>query len=79
MSNGKENHNPQLEVQLANGVSMPLVGLGTSHSGGYSHTSTVYALKDCGYRLVDTAKRYGTEEFIRHAIQVSGLTKFVCE
>ncbi len=45
--------------------------LGTSHCGGYSHTSVVYALKECGYRLIDTAKRYGTEEFIQQAINVS--------
>ena len=45
--------------------------IGTSHSGGYSHSCVVYALKQCGYRLIDTAKRYGTEEFISYAIKVS--------
>ncbi|KAH7638641.1 hypothetical protein HUG17_2674 [Dermatophagoides farinae] len=48
---------------------MPMIGLGTSHSGGYSHSCVVYALKQCGYRLIDTAKRYGTEEFISYAIK----------
>ena len=33
--------------------------LGTTHHGGYVHDSIVYALKECGYRHIDTAKRYG--------------------
>ena len=49
--------------------------LGTSHTGGYSHSSVVYALKECGYRLIDTAKRYGTETFIHHAIVESGVAR----
>lgn len=48
---------------------------GTSHSGGYSHSCVVYALKECGYRLVDTAKRYGTEEFLNVAIKVGYLSQ----
>ena len=32
---------------------------GTTHHGGYVHESIVYALKECGYRHIDTAKRYG--------------------
>ncbi|XP_054162348.1 uncharacterized oxidoreductase ZK1290.5-like [Oppia nitens] len=59
------------KIRLTNGVYMPLVGLGTSHSGGYSHRAVVYALKDVGYRLIDTAKRYGTESFIPQAIDES--------
>ena len=48
---------------------------GTSHNGGYSHSSVVYALQDCGYRLIDTAKRYGTEEFIRLALEQCGIER----
>ncbi|CAG2180369.1 unnamed protein product, partial [Oppiella nova] len=58
-------------IRLNNGVHMPFVGLGTSHSGGYSHDAVVYALKDVGYRLIDTAKRYGTEKLIAEAIHES--------
>ncbi|CAG2117796.1 unnamed protein product, partial [Medioppia subpectinata] len=43
----------------------------TSHSGGYSHEAVVYALKNVGYRLIDTAKRYGTEKLIHQAIEES--------
>lgn len=44
--------------------------LGTTHSGGYHHNSVVYALKDCSYRMIDTAKRYGVERQIGLAIKV---------
>ena len=37
---------------------------GTSHNGGYNHETVVYAIRECGYRLIDTAKRYGTETFV---------------
>ncbi|GFT16648.1 putative oxidoreductase ZK1290.5 [Trichonephila clavipes] len=49
---------------------MPIFGLGTSHSGGYSQEAVVYALKNCNYRLIDTAKRYGCEEFLQSAIHI---------
>lgn len=49
--------------------------IGTTHNGGYNHESVVYALKDCGYRLIDTAKRYGTEAFIKEAILDSGVPR----
>jgi len=35
---------------------------GTTHHGGYVHDSIVYALKECGYRHIDTAKRYGKND-----------------
>ncbi|KAG8186944.1 hypothetical protein JTE90_028242 [Oedothorax gibbosus] len=54
---------------------MPILGLGTSHSGGYSQEAVVYALKNCNYRLIDTAKRYGCEEFLQCAIHLSGVPR----
>lgn len=62
-------------VTLNNGVQMPFVGLGTSHSGGYSHEAVVCALRDCGYRLIDTAKRYGCEEKLQLAIKESEIPR----
>lgn len=59
------------EVVLRNGVRMPLLGLGTSHSGGYSQSAVVYSLQSCNYRLIDTAKRYGCEELLQKAIRKS--------
>lgn len=43
---------------------------GTSHNGGYSHEAVVYALQHCGYRHIDTAKRYGCETYIAQAVKV---------
>lgn len=67
--------NNENQVRLRNGVCIPIFGLGTSHNGGYSHPAVVYALRDCGYRLVDTAKRYGCEERLREAIKESGVPR----
>ncbi|XP_013403334.1 uncharacterized protein LOC106168714 [Lingula anatina] len=60
-------------VVLSNGLHMPIFGLGTSHLGGYSHSAVVYALKNCGYRHIDTAERYGTEDKLPLAIKESGI------
>ena len=49
--------------------------LGLTHSGGYIHSSVVYAMRDCGYRLLDTARRYGTESFVPFAIAEAGLKR----
>ncbi|KAF8360954.1 hypothetical protein PRIPAC_87877 [Pristionchus pacificus] len=46
-------------VTLSNGVRMPLLGLGTTHSGGYYHDAVLHALRHSGYRMIDTARRYG--------------------
>lgn len=54
-----------------------LIGLclGTTHSGGYVHDTVVYAIKECGYRHLDTAKRYGVEKFLGQAIKDSGVAR----
>uniref|UniRef100_T1J1M3 NADP-dependent oxidoreductase domain-containing protein n=1 Tax=Strigamia maritima TaxID=126957 RepID=T1J1M3_STRMM len=72
-------------VVLRNGVKMPIFGLvitcfslfrlGTSHDGGYNHEAVVYALKDCNYKLIDTAKRYGCEEMLQMAIKESKVSR----
>ena len=38
-------------VTLRHGVEMPLVGIGTSHQGGFSHEAIVHAL-GIGYRFI---------------------------
>jgi 2,5-diketo-D-gluconate reductase A len=56
-------------VLLANNVRMPLLGVGTSHNQGGTHVDAlVAAFRDLGYRLVDTAQRYGTEELVGEAL-----------
>jgi len=59
------------KIALRNGVQVPILGLGTTHSGGYFHDTVVYAIKECGYRHLDTAKRYGVESFLAQAIKDS--------
>lgn len=58
-------------------IILSLVSIGTTHNGGYNHETLVYALKDCGYRLIDTAKRYGTETYIGQAVKDSGVPRYV--
>ncbi|OXB81515.1 UNVERIFIED_CONTAM: hypothetical protein H355_004421, partial [Colinus virginianus] len=47
----------------------------TSHWGGYSHDAVVYALRQCGIRHIDTAKRYGCESLLQKAIKESGVKR----
>ncbi|CAJ0607047.1 unnamed protein product [Cylicocyclus nassatus] len=68
-------------VSLANGVEMPFLGLGTTHSGGYYHDVVVHALRNCGYRMIDTARRYGVERELGLAWKESGVPReflFLC-
>ncbi|KAK1163949.1 putative oxidoreductase ZK1290.5 [Acipenser oxyrinchus oxyrinchus] len=62
-------------VPLSNGRHIPILGLGTSHFGGYSHSAVVYALRECGIRHIDTAKRYGCESQLQEAIRDSGVAR----
>ncbi|XP_074545401.1 putative oxidoreductase ZK1290.5 [Halichoeres trimaculatus] len=62
-------------VALSNGLQIPVLGLGTSHDGGFSHDAVVYALTECGMRHIDTAKRYGCEEKLGKAIRESGIPR----
>uniref|UniRef100_A0A667X0G9 Zgc:110366 n=3 Tax=Myripristis murdjan TaxID=586833 RepID=A0A667X0G9_9TELE len=62
-------------VPLSNGLQIPILGLGTSHDGGYSHDTVVHALSECGIRHIDTAKRYGCEEELAKSIRESGVPR----
>ncbi|XP_078461826.1 putative oxidoreductase ZK1290.5 isoform X3 [Lampetra fluviatilis] len=62
-------------VELSNGQTIPMLGLGTSHWGGYSHAAVLYALGACGVRHVDTARRYGCEERVGAALRESGVPR----
>ncbi|CAO4364988.1 unnamed protein product [Caenorhabditis nigoni] len=55
-------------TRLPNNVEMPLIGLGTTHSGGYYHDAVLHSINKCGYRLIDTAKRYGVEKQLGIAV-----------
>lgn len=62
-------------ASLANGVRLPMLGFGTSHQGGFSRAAFDAAVEDAGIRLVDTARRYGTEKLIGQAIRESGIER----
>ena len=56
-------------VTLNNGVSMPILGIGTfSLSDSEAEESVYWALRD-GYRLIDTARIYGDEAGVGRAIR----------
>ncbi|WKX94350.1 hypothetical protein Q1695_011534 [Nippostrongylus brasiliensis] len=55
--------------------------LGTTHSGGYYHDVVIHALRNCGYRMIDTARRYGVERELGYAWKESGIPRsdlFLC-
>ena len=66
----------QETVRLNNGVSMPLLGLGTWQlpNGEVAYNAVSAALR-AGYRLIDTACGYGNEESVGKAIRDSGLSR----
>lgn len=66
---------PFPSVLLSSGHNIPVLGLGMSYHGGYSHNALLYALRSCGIRHIDTAKRYGNEELIGKAISESGVKR----
>ena len=62
-------------VEIATGVSMPMVGFGTWQiTGEAAYTSTRFAL-DVGYRHIDTALLYGNEAQVGRALRDSGVPR----
>jgi len=51
-------------VKLNNGVEIPRLGLGTWPLTGGEAERVVATAIDVGYRLIDTASRYGNEEAV---------------
>lgn len=63
-------------TRLSNGVQIPVIGIGSSALfGGYGEEATLYALRECGTRLIDTAAKYGTEEDIGKVVKKSGIPR----
>jgi len=63
-------------VELANGVHMPRLGLGTYRSAeGGDVEGAVTAALELGYRSIDTASLYGNEAGIGRAIVASGVPR----
>ena len=65
----------QMYIQLNNGVSMSMAGIGTFLlSPDDAEASVLSALKD-GYRLIDTANAYVNEKAVGRAMKKSGLDR----
>lgn len=62
-------------VVLANGVRMPVLGLGTYKAVGHEAEAAVAEALRVGYRSIDTASFYGNEREIGAALAACGLPR----
>jgi len=62
-------------VKLNNGIPMPMLGFGTNTLNGPICEQCVSDAISVGYRLIDTAKVYGNEEFVGAGIKQSGINR----
>ena len=62
-------------VKLNNGITMPMLGFGTNTLNGAICERSVSDAISVGYRLIDTAKVYGNEEFVGAGIKQNGFKR----
>lgn len=62
-------------VEVADGVMMPRLGLGTSQAYPGKVETEIRVGLELGYRLIDTASMYGNEREIGAAVAASGLPR----
>lgn len=63
-------------VKLNTGAEMPIIGLGTWKSeAGKVEKAVEYALKEAGYKHIDTATAYGNEKQVGEGIKASGVQR----
>lgn len=62
-------------IKLADGRTIPQVGLGTWHLDGESVSTAFDAAMEAGYRHIDTAQAYGNERQLGEAWRKSGLKR----
>jgi 2,5-diketo-D-gluconate reductase A len=62
-------------VDLGNGVSMPMIGFGTSQLRGRHGYDAIRHALEAGYRHIDTATMYRNEEEVGRAVRDSGLAR----
>jgi 2,5-diketo-D-gluconate reductase A len=67
--------NPTQKGKLNNGLSMPMLGFGTNTLNDAVCERSVSDAISVGYRLIDTAKVYGNEEFVGAGIKKSGFKR----
>ncbi|MGN6799903.1 MAG: aldo/keto reductase [Gaiellaceae bacterium] len=64
-----------MNVEIAPGVSMPLLGFGTWEIRGKTAEDAVACALQIGYRHIDTARMYRNEEEVGRALAASGLSR----
>ena len=65
----------------AHGVTIPVIGLGTSAMGGDILAENVAMALKLGYRHIDTARKYGSEGAVAEGMRASGVPRddiFLC-
>ncbi len=62
-------------ITLNNNIKMPILGFGTNTLNGAVCEQCVADAISLGYRLIDTAKIYGNEEFVGSGIKQSGINR----
>ena len=62
-------------VTIADGVAMPLLGLGTWQASDQEAYQAVRTALDLGYRSIDTATMYRNEAAVGRAVRESGLAR----
>ncbi len=68
-------HAPSPTLTLNSGLQMPQLGLGTYTLNGRPGTELVIAAIDIGYRLFDTAFRYGNEAAVGAGVNAAGVPR----
>ncbi|MFX0010664.1 MAG: aldo/keto reductase [Candidatus Hermodarchaeota archaeon] len=63
------------KVKLNNGVSMPILGLGTWNLRGKEASRAILWALEIGYRHIDTASMYGNEKTIGEALKESKIPR----
>ena len=65
---------PKAFTLSAHGAKMPVIGYGTMEFPDRPAELVAYAI-EAGYRLIDTARKYGTEERVGEGIRASGIAR----
>lgn len=63
------------KITLNNGIELPAVGFGTYKATGNEGIEAVAGAISNGYRLIDTAAKYGNEEAVGKGIKASGVAR----
>ena len=68
-------HNSIPEITLNDGVTLPVIGLGTYRLNGDEGASAIKSAIDSGYRLIDTAYNYENEGTVGEAVRRSSISR----